>query len=44
VLVDGSLDEQDYIEDCQVCCRPIVFAVSIGYEDEIDVAVRTENE
>ena len=23
VAVDYSAGEQDYIEDCQVCCRPI---------------------
>ena len=23
ILVDLSIDEQDYIEDCQVCCQPI---------------------
>ena len=23
VLIDDSLPEQNYIEDCQVCCRPM---------------------
>jgi hypothetical protein len=23
ILVDLSIQEQDYIEDCQVCCQPI---------------------
>lgn len=23
ILLDASAGEQDYIEDCQVCCRPI---------------------
>ena len=23
ILVDMSIPEQDYIEDCQVCCQPI---------------------
>lgn len=23
VLVDPSVEEQTYIEDCEVCCRPI---------------------
>ena len=27
VLIDSSQDTQDYIEDCQVCCRPIRFDV-----------------
>jgi len=25
ILVDTSVDHADYIEDCQVCCRPIHF-------------------
>ena len=23
ILLDLSVDSQDYIEDCQVCCQPI---------------------
>ena len=23
VLVDGSVPDQRYVEDCEVCCRPI---------------------
>ena len=26
--LDCSAGDQDYIEDCQVCCRPIVFAIT----------------
>ena len=28
LLVDPSVERQDYIEDCFVCCRPIRFDVS----------------
>ncbi len=28
VLIDDSAGEQRYIEDCQVCCRPISLAVT----------------
>jgi len=28
ILLDLSIPEQDYIEDCQVCCRPIRIAYS----------------
>ncbi|MFM7121626.1 MAG: CPXCG motif-containing cysteine-rich protein, partial [Gammaproteobacteria bacterium] len=24
LLVDCSIDDQEYVEDCSVCCRPIV--------------------
>lgn len=27
IFVDTSIDEQNYIEDCSVCCRPIEFIV-----------------
>ena len=28
VLVDHSVDVQTYIEDCEVCCRPITLTVA----------------
>lgn len=24
VTIDGSIEQQHYIEDCQVCCQPMV--------------------
>ena len=29
ILVDDSVDGQTYVEDCQVCCRPIVLSVAL---------------
>lgn len=29
ILVDPSVDEQVYTEDCQVCCQPMVVRVSL---------------
>jgi hypothetical protein len=43
VLLDGSVPHQNYIEDCQVCCRPIIFDVTVE-GDEVFVAVRDESE
>lgn len=43
VVVDHSIGEQEYIEDCQVCCRPIVFLVRAHSEGGLDVEVRTED-
>ncbi len=41
-LIDCSVNEQEYVEDCYVCCRPLVFKVnSDGYE-LIDVEVISE--
>ena len=44
VLVDCSISQQNYIEDCQVCCRPINFDVSINFDGEPQVMVSDENE
>ncbi len=32
VQIDCSLDQQQYIEDCSVCCRPITLLVAIEGE------------
>ena len=29
VLIDTSINEDEYIEDCEVCCNPIEFNLSI---------------
>jgi len=44
VLIDDSLPEQQYIEDCQVCCRPIVFDITEDNDGDMLVSVRAENE
>ena len=28
ILVDPSVKRQEYVEDCQVCCRPIIIKVT----------------
>ena len=43
IVVDCSLAEQDYIEDCQVCCRPINFSISIN-NDHVQIIATHENE
>lgn len=44
VLIDCSVAEQNYIEDCQVCCRPINFYISVGQDDNVNVSVSSEND
>jgi Cysteine-rich CPXCG len=44
LLIDCSVLQQNYIEDCQVCCRPININVSIADDDEISVTVSSEDE
>ncbi|KQQ50796.1 hypothetical protein ASF84_21250 [Pseudomonas sp. Leaf127] len=42
-LLDLSGGDQQYIEDCQVCCRPIVFDLRTDGE-QWSLDVRSENE
>lgn len=44
VFIDTSELPSRYIEDCQVCCRPINFDVSEDYEGDICVRVSHEND
>jgi hypothetical protein len=44
LIVDDSAGDQRYIEDCQVCCRPIVVAVSVDEDGEPRVDVYAEDE
>lgn len=42
IVVDGSVDQQSYIEDCFVCCRPIQFSVVCSDGELVSVeAVRS---
>lgn len=44
ILIDSSISQQNYIEDCQVCCQPIIFDVAIDTEGDSIVQVFNENE
>lgn len=44
VLLDSSDLEQQYIEDCQVCCRPIIFLVYEDLDAELSVNVYSEDD
>ncbi len=44
ILVDASVDSQRYIEDCQVCCRPIDIAVTVDEDGELQVSATSEND
>lgn len=43
VLVDCSVEDQDYVEDCFVCCRPILLHVNVGPDGAPSVAAEPEN-
>jgi len=44
VLVDPQDLGVPYIEDCQVCCRPIVFSASLDGDGELQLMLRSEDE
>lgn len=44
ILLDPSESDQSYIEDCQVCCRPILFNVVEDVDGDLQLLVRMENE
>lgn len=43
LFVDATLPHQQYVEDCQVCCRPMLVTIDATAEDPI-VDVARENE
>ena len=44
LFIDPSADEQRYIEDCSVCCRPMNVVVHIDEDGVALVTVESENE
>jgi len=44
VLIDVSELNQQYIEDCHVCCKPINFIISESIDGELTVNVYSEDE
>ncbi|QKZ03119.1 MULTISPECIES: CPXCG motif-containing cysteine-rich protein [Pseudomonas] len=43
VLLDLSGGDQEYIEDCSVCCKPIRFILQV-HDDEWMLDVKGEND
>ena len=44
VVIDDSVEQQQYIEDCWVCCRPINFEVSVDPDATVHVRCWADNE
>lgn len=44
ISVDPSVAEQEYVEDCQVCCQPILLRVTFDDNLVPYVDARAENE
>ena len=44
IFVDSSVDQQVYVEDCPVCCRPMLLAVSYDELSGITVVANREDD
>lgn len=44
IVVDASLPEQQYVEDCFVCCQPILIRVSCDEEGIVYLQGDREND
>lgn len=43
ILVDASAGDQHYVEDCQVCCRPIEISFMTDGDDVINLQARSDS-
>jgi hypothetical protein len=44
VEVDASAARQEYVEDCHVCCQPILFKVAVDKRNRATVSAKREND
>jgi len=44
LFIDCSVECQEYIEDCQVCCRPINMSINVSEEGAIQIDVRHQDD
>jgi len=44
LVVDCSVGSQDYVEDCQVCCRPMHLSITIDMNGDANVVPRREDD
>lgn len=44
VFIDDSAGEQEYIEDCQICCRPISIHVAFDRDGDCAITATGEND
>ncbi|MEH6584367.1 MAG: CPXCG motif-containing cysteine-rich protein [Halioglobus sp.] len=44
LLVDQSIGDQEYIEDCEVCCRPMVIHSLVPERGDPIIIARGEND
>ena len=43
ITVDCSVEHQEYVEDCEVCCQPIIMSIAVSMDGQPKVSVTREN-
>lgn len=43
LVIDCSIAEQEYVEDCQVCCQPMLVQVNVDEDGFANITVLSEN-
>ena len=43
LLIDASIESQEYTEDCEICCRPIDFAVDVDEQGRARVQAELQS-
>jgi len=44
ITVDSSAGPQEYVEDCQVCCKPMRLRIRMSADGKPSIEVRSEDE
>ncbi len=44
VALDGSVEAQEYVEDCSVCCRPIVIRYRLAPGGAVELEALPEQQ
>ncbi len=44
LLIDTSCAEQSYVEDCEVCCQPMVVNVFVDEDGQVGLHVNREDD
>jgi len=43
VLVDCSVEHQEYIEDCEICCRPVSLVIDVAEDGTVTAITQGED-
>ncbi|MDX1635294.1 MAG: CPXCG motif-containing cysteine-rich protein [Marinobacter sp.] len=44
LAIDPAVDDQEYVEDCYVCCQPILIHAIFDEDRQLRVSATAENE